>query len=467
VARGEAIFNPFYAFDSYSFDFQRISFQSYFPLSVYQGRYGAGLLTLVLDAFGLAGMSAAVSTLISSAMLFCLTGLLCAIVIFRQLSAAEMILFLGLFTLHPFLTEYYTFAIATFHTAISYFLAAVALFASTTIRRPVIAIAIGTTLLTIATTIYQLAFPLALITWLFSIIVHVRNRGFTYSIDTGWIRTFLTIIAAGLCYFVLIKILTPLLGPMDGRADLSALLDIGAKLEMLQSALQLAIWPMPSLVPRIASISLILLMLLSSYAILSTLPNRHPFLVALTFILCTSTALALSVGASAVGRVVWLVPRVLFLFAIFAAALATLGWHYSSPLSRKIQSVLVLCICLAYIGSSNRIIYDQRRTNLWDFQQTNRMIARLEEQPTFKTVQSIAIVGTIGRTVPTQIGDMNVSALNVDDAKAGLVEQATGYYFRSPNASEWKRAREQCGTMEKWPALKSVTILDDLAIICL
>jgi hypothetical protein len=108
--------------------------------------------------------------------------------------------------------------------------------------------------------------------------------------------------------------------------------------------------------------------------------------------------------------------------------------------------------------------------NLWDHQEANRIIARLESDPAFGKVTALAVVGR--RKMPplglsTSSVDMNTSGLGSPWSKLGLFEQATGYTFASPTDVQWQTAIDYCERGTIWPLPGSVGVIDDLAIVCL
>ena len=197
---------------------------------------------------------------------------------------------------------------------------------------------------------------------------------------------------------------------------------------------------------------------------------RKSMLTGLACVLLLAAALVAAVGQPAAGKIVWIVPRVMAPIAAFAAALIMICWrHVSWPLRIAVGFALVL-LCVSYVGSSNRIIFDQHRVNLWDLHEANRIVERLELQPRFGEMQSIALMGgNWGRpsALQTTYGDLNISALSVEWAKVGLIQEATGYRFKTVNSDERVKAEEYCHTTAPWPAAAAVTIIERTGVVCL
>ncbi|MGA2794667.1 MAG: hypothetical protein ABSE69_14285, partial [Roseiarcus sp.] len=157
--------------------------------------------------------------------------------------------------------------------------------------------------------------------------------------------------------------------------------------------------------------------------------------------------------------------------SIFIAGVAMLGWRCARPVwIRHLLMIAMVPLWIAYIGTSNRILYDQRRVNLWDAQQANRILARLEADPHFAAMRTLVLVNGKGKrsqALSTMIGDMNVSAIAVGWAKEGLMAQATGERFESVSDEQRQIAEVYCATAEAWPAAASVAITGDLGVVCL
>jgi hypothetical protein len=130
----------------------------------------------------------------------------------------------------------------------------------------------------------------------------------------------------------------------------------------------------------------------------------------------------------------------------------------------------LLILCLVYVGGSNRIVFDQRRINLWDINEANRIIARLEPQNGFSNITTMAMVGDDWRrmaALPTTTGDMNVSAFYARLAQLGVIQEATGYHFYVPTEEQRFTAKEYCRSAETWPAEGSAVVLGSVAVVCL
>jgi hypothetical protein len=474
LARGQVIFTPLYSIDTYQSAYNKEPGGTYdFLLS--QGRFGLAALWWLRDALGFYGIEVASASLGLSVAMLSVAGLLFALSIFRHLTAVEAFIFAAVFTLHPFNTEFFHFADATFNIVLAILLASAGIALAFNIYSAWLATVIGAILTAFSLSIYQLAVAHIGTVWLAATVARVIYPAETsHLVKEHLVRSgqALVAIAAGVTLYLLsIIIIRNIAGiTLDGRTDFSQLVKVDEKIHALGSALRLTLWPDSSLIPHVPSILLIGLII--TCLVILTWPSLRKGNVAGTIICVAFVVVGLvwSSGASALGAIIWLVPRVLSPISVFIAALLVLAWHGSSGLLRSALAVATCVLCISYIGVSNHILFDQRRLNQWDAQEANRIIARIEQQSNFPKLTSLAVIGGNWRRssgLSTATGDMNVSALAVAWAKIGLIEQATGYRFSEPTTAEWAIARTHCANAPIWPAIESTTIVNTLGIVCL
>jgi len=475
AARAQSITGPMYSIDGYIG-----GDPASYRLFLANGRWGLVALLWLRAKLGYVGMDVTPSALILSIGLFAGAGFLYARVLLGKLSASEFLIFAALFTLHPFNTEFYTFSDATLDIALSAFLAAAGRACAGASARSGLGAATGGLLVLVALSIYQLAIAHVVVVSLLTIVERMtrpdsaqRERGLRPLFVTAPARALAIAIAAAIV-FLLTMLITPYVFgvALSERADLSGVPDIGAKIATLATAVRLAFRPIPGLIPSAVSTLLIGILAFSAVAILVSILFRRGWAMMLAGGALIAAAMLCSVGIPAASKVTWLVPRVLSPFSIFAAGVTVLGWRCMRPSwARCAVGVALAALLVAYVGASNRILYDQRRVNLWDMQQANRVLARLELDPHFHDMRALAFVnGDWGRTtqLPTVVGDLNISAFNAPlPSKLGLMAQATGSTFAPPSEIELQTAARYCASAGAWPAGDSVVIANGLGIVCL
>ncbi len=482
AARSQSITTPMYSIDSYVSRDDPTLLTSILS----NGRWGLVALLWLREKFGYAGMDVIPSALILSIALFTCAGFLYARVLLTRFDGVELLMFVALFTLHPFNTEFYTFSDTTLAITLSIFLAAAGLACASATARPGSGAAIGGILMLAALSIYQLAIVHLVIVSLLTAIERVAGlypaqpgqRRLRQIVATPPVRALLVITAIAIVSFIITLILHHFFGTTAGVPanqsrvpDISEVPDFKKKAAALSAAFLIVLTPPPGIMPPIASLLLIGILTLAVVTILLAILRRSGIGWAFAASGLLAAAAVSSVIVPVMANFVWLAPRVLSPFSIFVAGVATLGWRYTHvSWIRCVLTVALAAVSLSYVGGSNRILYDQRRVNLWDMQEANRILARLESNPRFGDLHALVMVdGDWRRSAPlaTVFRDMNISAFASKYSKLGLVEQATGFRFAAPSQVELETGQAYCSDAGVWPVADSVVIIGNLGIVCL
>jgi len=141
--------------------------------------------------------------------------------------------------------------------------------------------------------------------------------------------------------------------------------------------------------------------------------------------------------------------------------------------SRFLKSTIFLSRIIVLVGFvflSNQILADQQRINQWDKMMANRIISRLEMHPNFSNVKYVHINGgswDFPAKLRTIQGDMNISAFFPAWSKVPLLSEVSGYRFEKATGSKATVGETYCKGRQPWPHAESITVDNDLAIICL
>jgi hypothetical protein len=475
VARMQSVTTTMYSSDSYNSDNAKE-----LALAVTaNGRWGLGILLRQRAKLGYFGMDVVPSSLVLSMLLLTGAGFLYARFLSPKLSNVELFIFAALFTLHPFVTEFYTFSDATLDIAIAIFLAAVGLACASATARPRLGMVAGCVLMVFALSIYQTPIAhlgvvglLGLIAWglqLEPAPTGPRARDF---FAARQFHVLATVAASAVLYFASARLVPRVLHvDLNNSVKLSWPPNLAEKANALQDAFSKVFLPLPGFTTPYASNLLTAVLIIAIAAIVLTMLRRRGVGMALAAVALLAAAASCPVILPLSIPVIWLPPRVLSPFSVFIAGVAMLGWRCAWPAwIRYVLMIAMVPLLIAYIGASNRILYDQRRVNLWDAQEANRILARLEADPQFAAMRTLVLAnGKAQRSqaLSTMLGDMNVSAIAVGWAKEGLMAQATGERFGSVSDEQRQVAEIYCATAEAWPAAASVVITGDLGIVCL
>jgi Glucosyl transferase GtrII len=472
VSRAQSVFYPQYSVDGYN-----VAYSNYLEnnwISFTLGRYAEVILNYTRAQLGYIGVEVSGSSLIFAIILSTLTGLVFATLVFTRPTLVEAAIFIVIFTLHPFNSELFTFSDETLNISIAFFLAAIALYCAMNIRTRALAAAVSIPLFVFSLAIYQTVIASVLTVCLLALAAQISDSKSDISIFRLYksppVQAFIIATFSVLLYLLTTLPFAWMTGiPTDGHVDLSGIVHVKYKLKLLKAALGETLWPEEGLAPHLISNLLVVCLIGSAIFVVTPLVRAKRFATAGILVCLFIAALLWSAGASVASEIDWLVPRKLVGFATFAAGLLMMGWRVASQKPRIVLGAAILVLCTSYIGSSNRVFYDQRRINLWDQQQANRIIARLETDRNFSQIRALAIIGKPGQqgNLSTAIGDMNISALRYSWSKLGLILESSGYRFQKPTGAEEPQAIEYCKTADAWPAQESTTVLGEVGVVCL
>nr|WP_283844173.1 glucosyltransferase domain-containing protein [Bradyrhizobium sp. BR 10289] len=474
IARGQALFAPMYSIDSY--DVARKSFSGEIAYSLSDGRFVRAALWWLQAQMGFQPIESMSASMCLSIPLFIIAGFIFAAAIIDDIKPQEAFAFAALFTLHPFATEYFYYGEVTFATVLAVFFAAVAVWSA--YRAPPScfwrSVAIGAVALALGN--YQVVIGHiaagGLLVLVADLCVCGRASKSKFSVLLSRFLRRTSLLLAGFAVYLLCLITTRYLFPAiaSGRAFRAGSPDVFQKLHALGAAMQFSFLPPQGLIPTTLSVLAILALGLSIVLLLRATLQRRGNVAALIAALAVAVAMACSAMAPLIGDTAWLAPRLLSPVALCIAAIGVIGFRSAFARLNLCLGAAFGVIITGYLGADASILFDQRRMNLWDHQEASRIIARLEADPAFGEVTSLAVVGR-RKAHPLPLGtsslDMNTSGLGSPWSKLGLFEQATGYRFASPTDAQWQAAVEYCGHQTVWPRPGSVGVVHELAVVCL
>lgn len=474
IARGQALFAPMYSIDSY--DVARKSFGGEIAYSLSDGRFIRAGLWWLQAQIGFLPIESMSASLCLAVPLFIISGFIFAAAIVEDIKQKEAFCFAALFTLHPFATEYFYYGEVTFATVQAVFFAASAVWSA--YRAPPSLIwrcaAAGAVVLALGN--YQIVIGhIAAGSLLVLADDLCRSDSASkpdFAIRLGRFLRRTAGLVVGFIVYVLCLVLTKHLFPeaASGRAFRASVPDFSQKLHALGPAIEFSFFPPQGVVPTTISVVTILGLTLCVFLLLQATLQRRNAVVTLFIASSIAFGIACAAAASLIGDVASLAPRLLSPIALCIAALGTVCFRFASA-GLKFGLVTAFAIVIAgYVGADASILFDQRRMNLWDHQEANRIITRLEADPAFANVTSLAVVGRRKMhplALSTSSVDMNTSGLGSPWSKLGLFEQATGYTFASPTDVQWQAAIDYCAHGTIWPLPGSVGVVDDLAVVCL
>lgn len=435
-----------------------------------QGRPGAFVLLKLLDGLGAFGPICQYVDILIAVPLLCISAVLLWRSALLWSGKARIAVMLGavMFVAHPYQAEILTFRDAAPFYAVSTLLGCAGYYLAVAGGRR--KFVLGVLMIVAGLTIYQTFLNFLAIIWLmtvlFAYVAPEQIREFTRADLRRIIRTgFVAMLAAGIFYFGLTKVLGVLTGThRAARAQLIAASDIPARIDAVMAIISgfmhgdlIASAPIASVVTTALAVGGMLVYLLFGRGI------KRIVVVPLIFVLLTIA----SVGVIVFGQGFWPMPRVLVGYAMLPAfgaisLLLILRRLYWQRLLVSLCAVLLV----SYTAIGATVAADQVRVNQRDMVLAAALAGRMALEPHVH----IAMIGgpSAGYGIKTKRGDMNSSAYWPLWSKAASLSEFFGYPLNNATPAEYVRAQAYCAAKGSiWPAIDSVGRLDgNLAVVC-
>jgi hypothetical protein len=468
LARGQALFGSLYSIDGYFV--AKKSFNDEIAYNLGDGRFLRALLWRVQELLGFSPVASEAASLALATVAMVAAAILFSEAIFGERARDETVFFVALFTLHPFLTEYFYYGEVALGIAISVLFAALAVHLSKADLRLRTSIVASAAAVVAALATYQVAIGFILAGFILvsateafteagpTLRRHIGARAASFVLGVG---------AYGLGLLAL-RLMYPVVG--SGRAFSHGGASLGERLEGLGQAVLRALAPPDGIVAvPVATISGILVV--SGVVVIAIgIGRRYGSLAAIAAGALMACALAAACAPSVLSKTPWLAPRLLSPSTLVFATLAVACFPETPSWWRRIWMACAGILVLGYIAADASILFDQRRLNLWDHQLANRIVARLEDQPGFPSIRRLSVVGRLpAHPFPllTTDHDMNSSAFGAAQSKVGVIEQATGLIFDPASEADIQIAKTYCAEHDPWPRAGAVTAISQLGIVCL
>ena len=468
LARGQALFGSLYSIDGYFV--AKKSFSEEVAYDLGDGRFVRALLWRLQELLGFAPLASEAASIALTTAALVVAAILFGEAICGKQTTGAAIIFVVLFTLHPFLTEYFYYAEVAFGIVLSVLFAALAVRLTSTdlgVKTSIVASA-ATIVAALAT--YQAALGFVLASFILASAMEACAEPTPLLQQRIRIRTASLVLGASgyaLC-LLLLRFTHPAVA--SGRAFSFGGTELGERLAGIGQAVVLALAPPGGIVTTPVAATSAILVACGTIAIGIKVWRRHGrFVAAVTGGLVVS-AIALACSPVVLARTPWPAFRLLSPSALVFASLAVACYPKAPSWSRRVWMASAFILALGYIAADASILFDQRRANLWDHQLANRIVAKLEEQPNFPSMRRLFVVGRLAAhpfALPTDDHDMNSSAFNAPWSKVAVVEQATGLIFDRALETDAQTANTYCAGRDPWPASGAVTVTSALGIVCL
>lgn len=468
LARGQALFGSLYSIDAYFVAKKSIDYEISYNLG--DGRFLRALLWRIQELLGFSPIASEAASLALATVALVAAAILFGEAIFGKRAGIETVLFVVLFTLHPFLTEYFYYAEVAFGMALSVLLAALALRLTTADLRFGSSVLASAVAVMAALATYQVAIGFIVAGFIFASVMEVATFAEPRLRRQISIRSAALVLGTG--FYGLCLILTRIMHPAvdSGRAFRPSGASFIDRLEALGQAMSQALRPAEGIVTTpVAAISGVLVVFgLASIGI--RIRRQRGWLWSIAAVVLIVCALAAACLPSVLPQTPWLAPRLLSPSALVFATLAVACYPGIPSWRRQAWIGCAAILILGYVAADTAILFDQRRVNLWDHQLANRIVTRMEQQPGFTSVKRLSVVGRLpAHQFPLQTTDhdLNSSAFGAPWSKVGVIEQATGLMFAPASDADVQIAKSYCAAHDAWPSPDAVVVTAELGIVCL
>ncbi|MCC6294351.1 MAG: glucosyltransferase domain-containing protein [Bryobacterales bacterium] len=440
-----------------------------------QGRLGQWLLNQVLALLGNLGPGGNTWNIFISLCCFAAGAVFLCRLWRTAPTGFAAIALAGLFAIHPYHAEIFTFREAALTVSLAVLLA---LAGVTQAAAPRPRFAHACALLFAALNLYQVAWNYAFLALLIAgLLEWVRTPGAALlpRRDSPLTTAAAALAFTTIAYFAFFKLSVRFLTTPSGELARGALIPLSQATNRLRELARIfySILLRPEPLMPTAIKWLLAAMLAAAVAVLLhralAQPRRAADLLALPLVL---GAALLGIAGIMIPIGGWMpVHRTLAAVSLLAAgSLAVL--LACSPRLRGLALATAGVLLFAFGGVNNFALHDQFRLNQRDYATAVRMIERLEADPAFAPSRPLAVVGSL-RHYPLRFftsrdgSDVNVSALLQPWSKASLLREVSGYTLPDAAPADLATAKEYCQASAPWPAMGSVAMVQSVAVVCL
>ena len=468
LARGQALFGSLYSTDGYFV--AKKSFADEIAYNLGDGRFLRAVLWRLQELLGFSPVASESASLALATVALVAAAIYFAEAFFGRRARDAAVFFVILFTLHPFLTEYFYYGEVAFGIALSVLFASLAVYLTAAGPRPGMSVIAAAAATVAALATYQVAIGFIVAGFILASVMdacaqagpilrrQIAVRVGACAVGTG---------AYGLCLVVL-RAIHPAVA--SGRAFSPGGMGLGERFTALGQAVLHALAPPDGILAApVAAISGFLVGC-GVVVIVIGIARRYGPLAAVAAAALLGCALAAACAPSVLGRTPWLAVRLLSASSLVFAALAVACLPATGSWRRNAWMACAAILLLGYVAADASILFDQRRVNLWDHQLANRIVVRLEQQPGLASIKRLAVIGRLPAhpfPLPTADRDMNTSAFSAPWSRVGVIEQATGLLFDQASDADLQIARTYCAAHDPWPGPDAVTVASELGIVCL
>lgn len=375
------------------------------------------------------------------------------------------ILLLGIATLHPYLSEIFTYRHATMINSLCFSYQAMAigymLLYQKTCRLW------GIPLIIWALSGYQVVFSMILVFIPFQILNELL-RGKTVKETLNKMAVPLGLLGGSLVLYVLInRMLLGFYGiPASPRSAFLPLSEWNERIAQILTLAQRTFISNEAVALSIPKwILLALLALLLIFVFTKKKGGKYTLSKVLIIPLLFISAIGI-IGPALFLDVWWSTPRVLSNIGFFWALVMLLLIRELDD--KKVLYVPLGIILLCFMYSNNRILADQQRINFLDFNKSNRIVAQIEAIDNFQEKRILFLRQKelmYSKGPSTMYMDLNISALYPAWSRLYMLEYVSGYQFTQATAEDKLMIKKKHKTIPSFPSKGSIFYEGDVIVI--
>ncbi|MDM0017553.1 glucosyltransferase domain-containing protein [Variovorax saccharolyticus] len=266
---------------------------------------------------------------------------------------------------------------------------------------------------------------------------------------------------------------------LTGRANFIELSSVSERATQIAALLQRIYWMSEPIVPHwikvlIAAMILFVVALVCAEMRSEQLTRKSVIWKLVAGVCAVVLLIPITVGVILPFKDWWPVPRVLaqvpFIIGLFLLLAAPAVQRKQATILKRMLTVSISILVVCFVFISNQVFADQQRLNSWDKERANRIVSRLEQSPNFSEIKSIYLSdGAWGypARLNTLQGDMNISAFAPEYSRVSLMLEASGYSFKKATGDLVSIGMAYCKNHRPWPHVDSVSVVGELAVVCL
>lgn len=483
AAFGPSIFSFGYSIDGYLMCAAPSDYWTgFFKFFIANGRFGRAFIYSALHLFGVNDCFSPTLYGALSISLF-LASLLVVLRTWKISSVIGGVMIGGLFLVHPYHAEMYSFREGGMYFALSLFLALLAVRMLTESAGAKLKKLKAIMLLICSLSIYQLSINYALMVLVFWTCEKLLRPS---DAENGMadFRKILkeaagmvgAVAAAIVLYLIINKIVLAISGEVAGeRTRLISPAAIPQRIAELPDLFHWLLFSNPDILPAsvkniLVLIPLISLISVSVFCFKKGKDSGSQWLTFGTIVLTLLIGLLLVPGVQLPLQEITRESRTLSAISLFLAGSLMIVIKTQTKFFLRWLVIPLPIVFVIFAGNANHVLTDQIRVNARDAAKANRIFAALESHPAYSTLNKLAVIGGnwgYGATIYTAAGDLNISAFSVSWARTELIEEVSGHRFESLLPDEVESAKNFCNSSPKWPDRHSYDIHNGVGVVCL